>query len=161
MEEPFWGEGDTVLLPRQRPELAIIHVAQCGDKGTARWRGVGTIDKEISFAADRVVILAEEVVPESEMRKLPEGNQIPYFVVDAIVECPWGAFPSSVPFYYDYDAPFMRDMDKASRNRRRHEEVAWTSGSTHPRAGRTSLSNWAPSGSSTSRLTASPATARG
>ena len=116
MEEPFWGEGDTVLLPSARPELAIIHVAQCGDKGTARWRGVGTIDKEISFAADKVVILAEEVVPESEMRKLPEGNQIPYFVVDAIVECPWGAFPSSVPFYYDYDAPFMRDMDKASRN---------------------------------------------
>jgi glutaconate CoA-transferase subunit A len=116
MEEPFWGEGDTILLPSARPELAIIHVAQCGDKGTARWRGIGTIDKEISFAADKVVILAEEVVPESEMRKLPEGNQIPYFVVDAIVECPWGAFPSSVPFYYDYDAPFMRDMDKVSRN---------------------------------------------
>jgi len=116
MEEPFWGEGETVLLPAARPEVAIIHAAQVGDKGTARWRGVGTIDKEIAYAADKVVILAEEVVPESEMRKLPEGNQIPYFVVDAIVECPWGAFPSSVPFYYDYDAPFMRDMDKVSRN---------------------------------------------
>jgi len=116
MEEPFWGEGETVLLPAARPELAVIHVAQAGDKGTAKWRGIGTIDKEIAYAADRVVILAEEIVPESEMRKLPEGNQIPYFVVDAIVECPWGAFPSSVPFYYDYDAPFMRDMDKASRN---------------------------------------------
>ena len=116
MEEPFWGEGETVLLPAARPEVAIIHAAQVGDKGTARWRGVGTIDKEIAYAADKVVILAEEVVPESEMRKLPEGNQIPYFVVDAIVECPWGAFPSSVPFYYDYDAPFMREMDKISRN---------------------------------------------
>ena len=116
MEEPFWGEGETILLPAARPELAVIHVAQAGDKGTAKWRGIGTIDKEIAYAADRVVILAEEIVPESEMRKLPEGNQIPYFVVDAIVECPWGAFPSSVPFYYDYDAPFMRDMDKASRN---------------------------------------------
>ena len=110
------GRGRHGAAAPARPELSIIHVAQCGDKGTARWRGVGTIDKEISFAADRVVILAEEVVPESEMRKLPEANQIPYFVVDAIVECPWGAFPSSVPFYYDYDAPFMRDMDKASRS---------------------------------------------
>jgi glutaconate CoA-transferase, subunit A len=116
MEEPFWGEGDVVLLPAARPELAIIHVAQAGDKGTAHWRGVGTIDKEISFACDKVVIIAEEIIPEAEMRKLPETNQIPYFVVDAIVECPWGAFPSSVPFYYDYDAPFMREMDKASRN---------------------------------------------
>ena len=50
------------------------------------------------------------------MMKYPENNQIPYFVVDAIVECPWGAFPSAVPYYYDYDAPFMRAMDAASRN---------------------------------------------
>ena len=116
IEEPFWGDGQVVMLPAARPDLAVIHVAQCGDKGTATWRGVGTIDKEISFACDKVVILAEEVVPEAEMRKYPEANQIPYFTVDAIVECPWGAFPSSVPYYYDYDAPFMRGMDAASRN---------------------------------------------
>ncbi|MCX7816679.1 MAG: hypothetical protein N2317_04100 [Syntrophales bacterium] len=117
MEEPFWwGGGDVVLLPAATPELAIIHVSQAGDKGTARWRGVGTIDKEIAFACEKVVIIAEEIVPEGEMRKYPENNQIPYFVVDAIVECPWGAFPSAVPYYYDYDAPFMREMDKASRN---------------------------------------------
>jgi len=116
IDEPFFGDGKVALLPAARPELAIIHVAQAGDKGTARWRGVGTIDKELSFACDKVVVIAEEIVPESEMRKLPEGNQIPYFTVDAIVECPWGAFPSSVPFYYDYDAPFMRTMDAASRN---------------------------------------------
>ncbi len=116
MEDPFYGDGMVSVLPAARPELAIIHVAQCGDKGTAKWRGVGTIDKEISFACDKVIVLAEEVIPESEMRKSPESNQIPYFTVDAIVECPWGAFPSSVPFYYDYDAPFMRIMDAASRN---------------------------------------------
>jgi glutaconate CoA-transferase subunit A len=116
MDEPFWGDGQVVLLPAARPDLAVIHVAQVGDKGTATWRGVGTIDKEISFACDKVVIIAEEVVAEAEMRKYPEANQIPYFTVDAIVECPWGAFPSSVPFYYDYDAPFMRGMDAASRN---------------------------------------------
>jgi len=115
IEEPFFGDGDVVLLPAARPNLAVIHVAQAGDKGTARWRGVGTIDKEIAFAADKVVLICEELVPESEMRKSPEASQIPFFVVDCIVEQPWGAFPSSVPFYYDYDAPFMRGMDAASR----------------------------------------------
>ncbi|MEN6438279.1 MAG: CoA-transferase [Syntrophobacter sp.] len=115
MEDPFFGEGEVVLLPAARPDLAVIHVAQAGEKGTARWRGVGTIDKEIAFAADKVVIVCEELVSEAEMRKLPEANQIPFFVVDCIVEQPWGAFPSSVPFYYDYDAPFMRGMDAASR----------------------------------------------
>ncbi len=115
MEDPFYGEGDLVLLPAARPDLAVIHVSQAGEKGTARWRGVGTIDKEIAFACDKVVVICEEIVPESELRKTPEGNQIPYFVVDCVVEQPWGAYPSSVPFYYDYDAPFMRIMDAASR----------------------------------------------
>ena len=135
-KSPSGATGDTVLLPAARPELAVIHVAQAGDKGTAKWRGVGTIDKEISFACDKVVIIAEEIVPEAEMRKLPEANQIPYFTVDAIVECPWGAFPSSVPFYYDYDAPFMRGMDAASRNRRRPEEMARRMGLSVRRTGR-------------------------
>jgi len=55
-------------------------------------------------------------VPEAELRKHSESNQIPYFVVDCIVEQPWGAHPSSVPFCHDYDAPFLRTMDAASRN---------------------------------------------
>lgn len=116
MADPFFGAGNVMLLPAARVDVAVIHVAQCGDKGTARWRGIGTIDKEICFAADKVIVVAEEVVPEPELRKNPESNQIPYFVVDAIVELPWGAYPSSVPYYYDYDAPFMRGMDAASRN---------------------------------------------
>jgi len=116
MADPFFGLGNVMLLPAARLDVAVIHVAQCGDKGTARWRGIGTIDKEICFAADKVIVTCEELVPEAEMRKIPENNQIPYFVVDAIVECPWGGYPSAVPFYYDYDAPFMRGMDVASRN---------------------------------------------
>ncbi len=116
MKEPFFGEGDVMLLPAARPDIAFIHVTQCGEKGTARWRGIGTIDKELVFACDKVIITCEEIVPEQELRKEPNLNQIPYFTVDAIVECPYGAYPSAVPFFYDYDAPFMRGMDAASRN---------------------------------------------
>ena len=54
IEDPFFGDGEVVMLPAARPHLAVLHVAQAGDKGTARWRGVGTIDKEIAFAADKV-----------------------------------------------------------------------------------------------------------
>jgi len=116
MEDPFYHDGTVNLVPAARPDIALIHVAQCGEKGTARWRGIGTLDKEMVFACDTVVITCEELVPESELRKNPEANQIPYFTVDAIVECPYGGYPSAVPFYYDYDAPFLRGMDAASRN---------------------------------------------
>lgn len=116
MEDPFFGDGDVMLLPAARPDIALIHVSQCGEKGTARWRGIGTIDKELVFACDKVIITCEEIVPEAQLRQEPNLNQIPYFTVDAIVECPYGGYPSAVPFYYDYDAPFMREMDAASRN---------------------------------------------
>jgi len=116
MPDPFFNTGNVILLPAARCDVAVIHVTQCGEKGTARWRGIGTIDKEICFAADKVIVVCEEIVPESELRKNPENNQVPYFVVDAIVENPWGAYPSAVPYYYDYDAPFLRGMDAASRN---------------------------------------------
>jgi len=116
IEDPFYGEGKLVLLPAARPEVAIIHVPKVGEKGTAGWRGVSTIDKELAFAADKVIITAEEIVPESEMRRFPEANQIPFFVVDAIVEVPWGAYPTAVPYYYDYDAQFMIQGAAAQRS---------------------------------------------
>lgn len=116
MEDPFFGDGRVNLLPAARPELAVIHVAQAGEKGTARWRGVSTLDRELVYACDKVVLTCEEIVPESDLRKTPDSNQIPYFTVDAIVEVPFGAYPSAVPFYYDYDAPFLRGMDKVQRD---------------------------------------------
>ena len=119
MDDPFWGEGKVNLLPAAKPDVTIIHVAQAGDKGTARWRGVSSADKETAFAADKVILTCEEIIPEEEMRKNPENNQIPFFIVDAIVECPYGAYPSAVPYFYDYDAPFMREMDAVSRDEKK------------------------------------------
>lgn len=116
MKDPFFDEGTIMLLPAARPEIGVLHVPQVGEKGTARWRGIGTMDKEMVFACDKVILTCEEIVPESELRRNPESNQVPYFVVDAIVEVPWGAHPSAVPFYYDYDADFMRKGDAASKN---------------------------------------------
>ena len=39
MADPFYGAGNVMLLPAARLDVAVIHVAQCGEKGTARWRG--------------------------------------------------------------------------------------------------------------------------
>lgn len=114
-EDSFFDEGRIILLPAARPDVALIHVQQCGEKGTIRWKGVGTIDKEICFAADKVIVSTEEIVPESYLRQDPNANEVPYFVVDAIVECPYGAYPSGVPYCYDYDAPMMLAMQDASR----------------------------------------------
>jgi glutaconate CoA-transferase subunit A len=116
MDDPFFGEGKVYLLPAARPELSVIHVAQAGEKGTARWKGLASLDKEIAFAGSKVVLTCEEIVSEDEIRREPEANQIPSFIVDCIVEVPYGAYPTAVPSYYDYDFPFLLEMNQAARS---------------------------------------------
>ena len=82
----------------------------------ARWRGIGTLDKEMAFASDRVILTCEEIISEAELRRQPESNQVPYFVVDCIVQVNYGAYPSGTPYFYDYDAKFIQAMNQTSRS---------------------------------------------
>ena len=116
MDDPFYGKGKVILVPASNPELAVIHATTVGDMGTVRIRGVASGDKELAFSADKVVVTCEEIVREEELRRDPEHNLIPFIKVDAIVEIPYGAYPSSVPYHYDYDGPFIADTDKAQRS---------------------------------------------
>lgn len=116
IDDPFYEKGKIVLLPASNPELAIIHAQTVGDMGTVRIRGLVAGDKELAFSADKLVVTCEEIVPEDTLRKEPERNTIPFIKVDAIVQVPWGAHPSSCPYYYDYDAKFIAEQNVAQRD---------------------------------------------
>lgn len=116
MDDPFYRRGKVILLPALNPELGVIHAQQVGDMGTVRISGIASGDKELAFAADKVVVTCEEIVPEERLRQEPERNLIPFIKVDAIVEVPWGAHPSSAPYYYDYDAKFLAETNIAQRS---------------------------------------------
>ena len=62
-----------------------------------------------SKAADKVIIVAEEVVPEHVLRRDPTANIIPHYLVDAVVEVPWGAHPTGCFGYYEVDGQFIRE----------------------------------------------------
>ena len=115
MDDPFYGKGKIVLVPALNPELGVIHAQMVGDMGTVRVRGVVSGDKELVFSADKVVVTCEEIVPEEELRREPERNLIPHMKVDAIVQVPWGAHPTSTPYYYDYDSRFIAETNVAQR----------------------------------------------
>jgi len=99
---PFTGEK-VVLVPSCRPNVAIIHAQICGIKGTVRILGQTFVDEFVARAAEKVIITCEELVSEDMMRVEPERNQIPFYLVDAIVHIPYGAHPTAVYKYYDYD----------------------------------------------------------
>ena len=99
---PFTGEK-VALVPACKPEVAIIHAQMCGGKGTVRILGQTFADEFIARAAEKVIVTCEEIISEEIMRVEPERNQIPFYLVDAIIQVPYGAHPTAVYKYYDYD----------------------------------------------------------
>lgn len=102
VEDPFTGKPIT-LLPALNPDVAIIHVQQADIYGNARVFGTGIAHVESAMASRKVIISAEEIVDTEEIRRDPGRTCIPYYVVDAVVEAPFGAYPGECAGYYASD----------------------------------------------------------
>ena len=111
---PFTGEKVT-LVPACKPEVAIIHAQICGTKGTVRILGQTFADEFVAKSAEKVIVTCEKIVSEESMRMEPERNQIPFYIVNAIVQVPYGAHPTAVYKYYDYDPDHYAIYIKAAR----------------------------------------------
>jgi glutaconate CoA-transferase subunit A len=115
-DDPFHPGQKLVLLPTPRLDTAIIHVQKASPDGTCRIEGDEFHDVDIAIASQHTIVTCEQLVSNEEIRLDPNLNSIPGFVVDAVVHAPHGAHPSQCYNYYDYDAQFFRDYDKASGN---------------------------------------------
>jgi acyl CoA:acetate/3-ketoacid CoA transferase alpha subunit len=102
VEDPFTGKPIT-LVPALNPDVAIIHVQQADVHGNARVFGTGIAHEESAMASKRVIISAEEIIDTEEIRRDPGRTSIPYYVVDAVVHAPFGAWPGNCGGYYGSD----------------------------------------------------------
>jgi len=109
MDDPFYGNGMIKLLPAMPADVAIFHVQQASEKGTAKITGSLGFDHYFVHGARRVILTAEQVVPEEYLQRDPNRNQIPSTAVDMVVEVPWGGHPSQVQNFYDIDIPFIKE----------------------------------------------------
>ena len=114
-ENPFNTEEKLLLMPTPQLDCSVIHVQMASPDGTCRILGDEYQDVDIAFAAKRTIVTCEELVSNNEIRKHPELNTIPGICVDAVVHLPFGAHPSQVFGYYDYDIDFYLDYDKAGK----------------------------------------------
>jgi acyl CoA:acetate/3-ketoacid CoA transferase alpha subunit len=99
VSDPYTGKP-VCLLPALTPDVSLIHVPQCDQYGNARIFGTSIAPTESAMASKKVIISTEEIISDEEVRKDPARTTIPYYLVDAVVELPFGAFPGSVPGYY-------------------------------------------------------------
>ena len=96
---PFTGETLTAVRAIQ-PDVAIVHALRADAEGNAQWDGTSGPDVEMAKAAKRVIVTCEEVVPRSTIAESAHMTKLPGYYVEAVIEAPFGAHPTShVPAY--------------------------------------------------------------
>ncbi|HEU4993603.1 MAG TPA: CoA-transferase [Gemmatimonadaceae bacterium] len=114
--------GDTLAaVPALCPDVTIVHAQRSDTEGNAQIWGVLGVQKEAAFAAERVIVVAEDIVDESIIRADPNRTVIPGLIVDAVVHEPWGAHPSYAQGFYDRDNEFYVAWEQISKDRTRLE----------------------------------------
>ncbi|MBY0230312.1 MAG: CoA transferase subunit A [Gemmataceae bacterium] len=118
IECPFTGEK-LAAIPALYPDVAAIHVHEADRYGNCRIGGTTVADLEVARAAKRLIITCERLIPEEEIRRDPSRTAIPYFLVDAVCEVPFGSYPGNMPYEYFSDEAHLRawleaeaDLDK-------------------------------------------------
>ena len=115
VKDPFSGKP-ICLIPAAYPDVAFIHVHRCDIYGNAQIDGIVVEDIELSRCARRLIITAEEIVDSELIRREPWKTKIPFFVVDAVVEVPYGSHPCEMPGMYYYDEEHIAEWLRLSRS---------------------------------------------
>jgi glutaconate CoA-transferase subunit A len=115
VENPY-GDGAIAVVPPLNPEVAILHAQRADASGNTQIWGLLGVQKEVAFAAERVIVVVEEIVDEDIIRSDPNRTAIPGLLVDAVVHEPYGAHPSYAQGYYDRDNQFYLAWDRISRD---------------------------------------------
>jgi acyl CoA:acetate/3-ketoacid CoA transferase alpha subunit len=110
-----WSGKPVCLLPACYPDVAMFHVPRCDRYGNAQVDGIIVEDFELARAARRVIVTAEEIVDEEQIRRQPDRTVIPFFLVDAVCEVPFGAHPTQMPYLYFFDEEHIREWLTVSR----------------------------------------------
>jgi len=114
VQDPWTGKP-ICLLPACYPDITFIHVPRCDRFGNAQIDGTIIEDFELARAARRVVITAEEIIPEERVRAEPWRTAIPFYLVDAVVEARYGVHPCQMPLRYYFDEDHIRRWLSQSR----------------------------------------------
>jgi glutaconate CoA-transferase, subunit A len=116
-KEPLWA------VRALNPDVTIVHVQRADREGNAHcWGNFGVLIEGVR-AAKRVIVVAEEIVEPSVIASDPNRTVIPGFLVNAVVECPYGAHPSPVQGYYKRDDACFRQYHEQTKTE--EDNQAW------------------------------------
>jgi glutaconate CoA-transferase subunit A len=115
VDSPY-GEERIAVVPPLNPDVAILHAQRADTDGNTQFWGLLGVQKEVAFAAKKLIVVVEEIVDEAVIRADPNRTLIPGLIVDAVVHEPFGTHPSYVQGYYDRDNDFYLRWDEISND---------------------------------------------
>lgn len=114
-ECPFTGKK-LALLPALYPDVAVIHVHEADVFGNSRFKGISVADIELANAAKYLIITTERLIPAENIKQDPSATQIPYHLVDAVCDVPYGAYPGTMPYEYFSDEDHLKEWLVAEKD---------------------------------------------
>jgi hypothetical protein len=92
----------------------MIHVHRADKYGNAQIDGITGFSIELARASKTLLVSAEEIVDTEVIRSQPDRTIIPYYLVDAVVEAPFGSHPGEMCYTYRRDEEQIREWVQAS-----------------------------------------------
>ncbi len=113
--DPVSGEAYVACTPLT-VDIAVVHAHAADVQGNVRvdpkllW-----MDNEIVNAAGKTIVTVESIIAHSRFTAEPHRTTWPRFMTHAVVEVPWGAYPTSCFPKYTHDRAFFAAYSKAAR----------------------------------------------
>jgi glutaconate CoA-transferase subunit A len=112
---PFTGTK-YAAMPAIFPDVSAIHVHEADIYGNCRVRGITVSDFDVARASKRLIITCERLIPNDEIRRDPSYTVIPYWLVDAVCEVPYGSYPGNMLGEYFSDEGHLREWMKVEQD---------------------------------------------
>ncbi|MDW7740124.1 MAG: CoA-transferase [Bacillota bacterium] len=115
IECPFTG-SKYLAVPALYPDVGIIHVHRADVYGNCQIEGIMVADYDLARAAKKLIITTERLIPNEIIRREPTKTVIPYYLVDAVIEVPFGGYPGTMAYEYFSDEDHLREWMKAEND---------------------------------------------
>ena len=121
VRDPYSNE-EVHVVPRIRPDWAVLHVHEADPQGNARLRGSPGYDLVMAEASAHVILTTERIISVDESIAHPDLTKIPGIFVTAVSLVPHGAFPCGCMPDYDVDPAGIQDYAEATGSDQRLRE---------------------------------------
>jgi glutaconate CoA-transferase subunit A len=118
--EHYWplptkpGERKLLAAAAIKPDVCLLHAQQADEYGNVQYLATPFFDAMLAQASRHVIVSVDRIVSADTIRRSNHLTKLPSVMVDAVVEAPYGAHPTSSPTLYRADERHLKDYVKAS-----------------------------------------------